>query len=159
MKRIAFAFGACLMLVTGFISSCSDDETFPVTPVIAFKSLQKFQSLSGTDSLVLTFTFTDGDGDIGSAPADSFGRDVYAKLYERNNGVFQEANLGAPLSYRVPFLEPRGNNSSLKGDILINMDYNILRPNDTIYYMLYLEDRAGNKSNEITTSTIITRIQ
>lgn len=141
------------------LSSCSDEETYPVTPVIACKSLEKFQSLSGLDSLVLTFSFTDGDGDIGSAASDTFGRDVYARLFERNNGVFEEAPLSAPLEYRVPYLEPRGNNSSLKGDIRINIDYNILRPNDTIYYKVALEDRAGNRSNEISTATIVTRIQ
>lgn len=141
------------------LSSCSDEETYPITPVIAFKSLEKFQSLSGLDSLVLTFSFTDGDGDIGSAASDTFGRDVYARLFERNNGVFEEAPLSAPLEYRVPYLEPRGNNSSLKGDIRINIDYNILRPNDTIYYKVALEDRAGNRSNEISTATIVTRIQ
>jgi hypothetical protein len=149
------------MLSIGLFSlvSCSDDETFPATPVISFKSLEKFQSLSGLDSLVLTFSFTDGDGDIGSAASDTFGRDVYARLFERNNGVFEEAPLSAPLEYRVPYLEPRGNNSSLKGDIRISIDYNILRPNDTIYYKVVLEDRAGNRSNEISTSTIVTRIQ
>ncbi|MFM7175807.1 MAG: hypothetical protein ACKOKB_07650 [Bacteroidota bacterium] len=141
------------------ITSCSDEETFPVTPVIAFKSLEKYQSLSGLDSLVLAFSFTDGDGDIGSAASDTFGRDVYARLFEMNNGVFEEAPLSAPLEYRVPYLEPRGNNSSLKGDIRINIDYNVLRPNDTIYYKVALEDRAGNRSNEISTATIITRIQ
>ncbi|MGR6088206.1 MAG: hypothetical protein ACU4F9_08515 [Arcticibacter sp.] len=150
-----------LVLSIGLFSlvSCSDEETFPVTPVISFKSLEKFQSLSGLDSLVLTFSFTDGDGDIGSAASDTFGRDVYARLFERNNGVFEEAPLSAPLQYRVPYLEPRGNNSSLKGDIRISIDYNILRPNDTIYYKVLLEDRAGNRSNEISTATIVTRIQ
>jgi len=155
-------FTPCLLVLSiGLFSlvSCSDDETFPVTPVISFKSLEKFQSLSGLDSLVLTFSFTDGDGDIGSAASDTFGRDVYARLFERNNGVFEEAPLGAPLEYRVPYLEPRGNNSSLKGDIRISIDYNILRPNDTIYYKVLLEDRAGNRSNEITTATIVTGIQ
>ena len=155
-------FTPCLLVLSiGLFSlvSCSDEETFPVTPVISFKSLEKFQSLSGLDSLVLTFSFTDGDGDIGSAASDTFGRDVYARLFERNNGVFEEAPLSAPLQYRVPYLEPRGNNSSLKGDIRISIDYNILRPNDTIYYKVLLEDRAGNRSNEISTATIVTRIQ
>ena len=155
-------FIPCLLVLSiGLFSlvSCSDEETFPVTPVISFKSLEKFQSLSGLDSLVLTFSFTDGDGDIGSAASDTFGRDVYARLFERNNGVFEEAPLSALLQYRVPYLEPRGNNSSLKGDIRISIDYNILRPNDTIYYKVLLEDRAGNRSNEISTATIVTRIQ
>ncbi|MFM2190914.1 MAG: hypothetical protein RL491_1300, partial [Bacteroidota bacterium] len=40
-----------------------------------------------------------------------------------------------------------------------SIDYNILRPNDTIYYKVLLEDRAGNRSNEISTATIVTRIQ
>lgn len=141
------------------LSSCNDEETFPITPVIAFKTLEKFQSLSGLDSLVLTFSFTDGDGDIGTAVSDTFGRDVYARLFEKNNGVFEEAQLSAPLEYRVPYLEPSGNNSSLKGDIRINIDYNILRPNDTIYYKVVLEDRAGNRSNEISTATMVTRVQ
>jgi len=140
-------------------SSCSDEDTYPVTPEIAFKSLEKFTGVSGQDSLMLTFSFTDGDGDIGSAAADSFRRDVFARLFELNNGVFEEAPLSAPLSYRIPYLTPRGNNKSLKGDIAINIDYNIFRPNDTIFYKLYMTDRAGNKSNEISSSTIITRIQ
>jgi len=155
-------FIPCLLVLSiGAFSlvSCSDEETYPVTPVIAFKSLEKYQSLSGLDSLVLAFSFTDGDGDIGTVASDSFGRDVYVRLFEKNNGVFEEAQLNAPLEYRVPYLEPRGNNSSLKGDIRINIDYNVLRPNDTIYYKVALEDRAGNRSNEISTATIITRIQ
>jgi hypothetical protein len=148
-----------LLPISWFILSCSEDETFTATPVISFKSLDKYTASSGSDSLLLTFSFTDGDGDIGSAPDDAMRRDVFVTLFEKNNGVFEEASLGAPLSYRIPFLEPRGNNKSLKGDIKIVTDYNILRPNDTIFYKLYLEDRAGNKSNVITTSTIITRIQ
>lgn len=158
MKKPLLSFAIPLSLVFGLMS-CSDEETFPLTPVISFKSLEKFTAQSGADSLMLTFSFTDGDGDIGSAPADTFGRDVYVRLFESNNGVFQEAPLSAPLEYRVPFLEPRGNNESLKGDIKINIDYNVLRPNDTIFYKVSLEDRAGNRSNEITTSTIITKVQ
>lgn len=158
MKKI---IPGLLALSIGVFSlvSCSDEETFPITPVITFKSLEQFQSVSGLDSLVLTFSFTDGDGDIGTAASDTFGRDVYARLFEMNNGDFEEAQLNAPLEYRVPYLEPNGNNSSLKGDIRINIDYNILRLNDTIFYKVVLEDRAGNRSNEISTATIVTRVQ
>lgn len=158
MKRPFSLLAMACIPILGLMS-CSDEETFPVTPVISFKSLEKFTSLSGSDSLILTFSFTDGDGDIGSAPADTFGRDVYARLFESINGVFVEAPLSAPLEYRVPFLEPRGNNQTLKGDISINIDYNILQPNDTIFYQVILEDRAGNRSNEMVTSTVITKIQ
>jgi len=150
---------ALLLLLSAGMVACDDDETYPVTPEIAFRSLEKFVSVSQSDSLVLTFSFTDGDGDIGSPESDPARRDVFVKLFEKKNGVFEEAILAAPLEYRIPYLTPRGNNKSLKGDVRINIDYNILQPNDTIFYKVYIKDRADRKSNEITTATIITRVQ
>jgi hypothetical protein len=142
-----------------FIPACTGDETYPVTPAITFKSLQKLPSTGTLDSLELIFSFTDGDGDLGTPAIDVTTRDIFVKLFERKNGVFEEAILAAPLEYRIPYLNPRGNNKSLKGDIKISIDYNILQPNDTIYYTLYITDRAGHKSNSIQTTTIITNIQ
>lgn len=143
-----------------FLNSCTDEDTYPITPEIKFKSLEIFQNVSQLDSVVLTFSFTDGDGDIGSVTTDSLSRDVFVKFYELRNGVFIPFDdpFGA-FNYRVPYLEPRGNNKSLKGDIRINVDYNVLQPNDTVKYELYLKDRAGHQSNTITTSTIVTRVE
>jgi hypothetical protein len=152
------------LLITGFIlmflhTSCQDDDTFPVTPEIKFLSLDKYSNVSSQDSLVLSFSFTDGDGDLGSKPEDVNARDIFLRLFEFKNDVFVEPALGAPLEYRMPYLEPRGNNSSLKGEVKINVDYNILQPNDTIRYEIYIKDRAGHQSNTVTSSTIITRIE
>lgn len=159
MKHSAIALLWVTIPVFILFAGCSDEETYPVTPAIQFVSLQKYSSLSGNDSLELIFSFTDGDGDLGSPPSDSLSRDIFVKLFEQRNGVFVEANLSAPLEYRMPYLEPRGNNESLKGEVKINIDYNILQINDTIYYELFIRDRAGRKSNEITTTTIVTRVQ
>ena len=148
-----------LSLAPLILVSCKKDDTFPVTPEITFVSLVKYVSVSNNDSLELTFEFTDGDGDIGSPESNTSSRDIFAKLFELKNGVFVEANLAAPLEYRMPYLEPSGNNKSLKGTVKINIDYNILQPNDTIRYELFIKDRAGRSSNTITTSTIITRVQ
>lgn len=158
MKRRLIT-GLFLASVAAVLSSCSDEDTYPVTPEIAYKSLEKFTNISQSDSIVLTFSFTDGDGDIGSPESDPASRDVFVKLFEMKNGVFEEAILAAPLEYRLPYLTPRGSNESLKGDVRINIDYNILVPNDTIFYKLYIKDRAGRKSNEISTDVIITRVQ
>jgi len=152
-------FALFLAMIPWFMVSCKKDDTFPVTPEITFVSLVKYVSVSNNDSLELTFDFTDGDGDIGSPESNTSSRDIFAKLFELKNGVFVEANLAAPLEYRMPYLEPSGNNKSLKGTVKINIDYNILQPNDTIRYELFIKDRAGRSSNTITTSTIITRIQ
>jgi len=157
MKSL-YLFSAAV-LIFGILTGCKDEKNYPDTPVITFKSLEKFSGSSGLDSLELTFSFTDGDGDLGSPSTDVTSRDIFVRLFEQKNGIFEEAVLAAPLEYRLPYLEPRGNNNSLKGDVKINIDYNILQPNDTIYYKLYIKDRAGHQSNEITTSVIITRIQ
>lgn len=155
-RQIVYLLSFFLLFVILF-SGCTDDETFPITPEIKFKTLEKFISVNDLDSLVLTFSFTDGNGDLGSPPTDVISRDIFVKLFEKKNGVFEEAVFAAPLEYRMPYLNPRGNNKSLKGDVKITIDYNILQPNDTIFYQLYIKDRAGLKSNVITTTTIITR--
>ena len=99
-----------LIMIPLFMVSCKKDDTFPVTPEINFVSLVKYVSVSNNDSLELTFDFTDGDGDIGSPESNTSSRDIFAKLFELKNGVFVEANLAAPLEYRMPYLEPSGNN-------------------------------------------------
>ena len=60
-----------------FMNSCSDEDTYPVTPEIAFKSLEIFNNAAQNDSVVLTFSFTDGDGDIGTPTIDTVSRDVF----------------------------------------------------------------------------------
>ncbi|MGB3079494.1 MAG: hypothetical protein WBB31_10495, partial [Saprospiraceae bacterium] len=47
---------------------CIDSQNFPDTPVIKFISLSKDSLNQGVfqeDSLIVKFSFTDGDGDIG----------------------------------------------------------------------------------------------
>ncbi len=148
-----------MFIVFGIGAGCKKDDSFPITPEISFVSLVKYTSQNNQDSLELIFDFNDGDGDIGTPESNTSDRDIFAKLFELKNGVFTEANLAAPLEYRLPYLKPSGNNSSLKGSVQINIDYNILKINDTIRYELYIKDRAGHLSNTITTSTIITRVQ
>ena len=155
MAFVVFPVIALLLTV-----SCTKEDTYPVTPEIAFVSLESLANLGGKDSLVLTFSFTDGDGDIGTPKTDTVNRDVFITMYELRNGVFVKYDdpFGV-FNYRIPFMVPRGNNESLKGEIVIAVDYNIFQPNDTIYYDLYMKDRAGHVSNTISTASIITGVQ
>jgi hypothetical protein len=159
MKRGNFLCYFFVLFLGSILTGCQKEDSYPVTPEIEFKSLLKHESASGQDSLELIFSFTDGDGDLGTPSSDLEHRDIYVKIYELRNGVFIEPVLPAPLEYKLPYLEPRGNNNSLKGDIRLNVDYNIIYPNDTIRYSLYIKDRAGHQSNTITTSVIITNVQ
>src|SRR5688572_22865673 len=159
-RKSIFAFVIFPLMALFFLNSCSDEDTFPITPEIDFKTLEIIPNVAGNDSVVLTFTFTDGDGDIGSPEYDTLSRDVYVTFYEMKNGVFVKYDdPNDAFNYRIPFLIPRGNNKSLTGDIRINIDYNIAQPNDTVYYELYMTDRAKHQSNTIVTTTIITGVQ
>ncbi len=143
-----------------FLAGCQDEDEYSDVPEIKFVSLEKFDYTTPFDSLSLTFSFTDGDGDLGVASNDTATRDVIATMYEMKDGVFVPWDDGNPfLKYALPYMEPRGSNASLKGDISISMSFNLLQPNDTIKYDVYILDRAGNKSNTITTSTVITQVQ
>ena len=157
MRIVSCALFAALTVV--LINGCSKEETFPATPQITFKSLSVLNSSLQTDSVELIFSFVDGDGDLGTPATDILNRDIFVKIFELRNGVFVEPFLPAPLEYKLPYLEPGGNNKSLKGDVKINVDYNVGYPNDTIRYTVYIKDRAGHISNTITTSVVITGVQ
>lgn len=51
-------------LITLFLSSCFEQDVFPDTPFIEFESLN-YRDNEGLDSLILSFKFEDGNGDLG----------------------------------------------------------------------------------------------
>ncbi|HEX5001108.1 MAG TPA: hypothetical protein VFW78_01320 [Bacteroidia bacterium] len=159
--RYLVAILAVFAVVTA--SSCKKEGSLPVVPQIEFKKLDKYaSSFSGIDSLVLTFSFEDGDGDIGTPSSDTITRDIYVTLFEKQNGVFVPIVFPDPtlMTYRLPYLQPTGNNTSLKGDVVISyLGYLIGIPNDTVRYDLYIKDRAGHISNTITSNEIVTTVQ
>jgi len=155
---------AVLAVVTVLTApSCKKESSLPDVPQIEFKNLDKYaSSFSGIDSLVLTFSFEDGDGDIGTPSSDTITRDIYVTLFEKQNGVFTPIVFPDPsiMTYRLPYLRPTGNNTSLKGDVVISyLGYLIGIPNDTVRYDVYIKDRAGHISNTISSSEIVTTVQ
>ncbi len=52
------------IFILAFLSSCFEPDEFPDTPRIEFESV-KYIETSGIDSLILSFSFEDGDGNIG----------------------------------------------------------------------------------------------
>ncbi len=54
------------------VASCYPPEEFPNTPSIAFNDLKYREIDNGTDSLILTIDFQDGDGDIGLDGDENF---------------------------------------------------------------------------------------
>jgi hypothetical protein len=155
-----------LLILTTIIVSCVRIKNLPDEPMVEFRSFTLFDS---TDILgnelkagVLTFYFEDGDGDLGLAAPDSITTadttNLFFTLYRKTDGVFHEVgddDFLKPSAYRIPYLEPIGQNDILTGTIDITMMYFIYSDTDTLYYNFYVKDRAGNISNTDSTCVIV----
>jgi len=60
------------VVLLAFLSeACDIIPTFDRKPIISFKEIKSFRSATGGDSVVVTITFRDGDGDLGLDPFDT----------------------------------------------------------------------------------------
>lgn len=149
------------------VSSCFKTEDFPVEPVISEPTFV----ISG-DSAVLSFRFTDGDGDIGlddsetEPPFDStsyYYYNLYCDYYEKDdvNGWQQGTDLaGNPISfsYRLERIIVKGKQRGVKGSMDVTMStYKnpFSTQSDTIRFTIRLIDRALHESNVIETEEIV----
>lgn len=155
-------------IVSFFIVSCRKPEHYPIIPEIGYKSfaIRDTTDLLGNKGLVgeLTFTFVDGDGDIGlRQPEDSIDPEdpeytnLFFTMYVMKNGVLtkpDDDDIQFPLNYRIPYMEPEGQDPSLKGEIKVEFLY-LLFKYDTIQYEFYIKDRALHESNVESTPVMI----
>ena len=157
-------WGVALMFV---MASCFKGETYPDEPIISDANV-----VVTNDSAVLTFSFTDGDGDIGladdelDAPYDSasyYHFNLYLEYFEKQDAGGWEPGLDAEgdtivFKYRLEPIIVQGKKKGIKGtmDVVINPFYNAASPeSDTIKYSVKLIDRALNESVVIETDPII----
>jgi hypothetical protein len=153
-----------LSLILLFISivgiSCVEELIFPVEPIISNPSAVIFLQDS-SEVLGLSFSFTDGDGDVGYKTEERTGPpNIYITYQEKQNGKYEY--LTVPIlnaqneiigfdtvnyNSRLPYANTDGSKKSIQGDITIN-DINLeSRTSDTVRFEFYIVDRAGNQSN------------
>lgn len=160
MQSIKYTF--LVFSITLFITACIKPPEYPIEPTIEFVSLDRdtiIQSLINEDTVLITFSFTDGDGDLGTLEGDTI-----------KNAFLIDKRDGAEVGYIVPYIPPRGNNSAISGEITIELYSTCclpapgfsgcspfpgsVNPVDTLSYEIYIKDRAGNISNTIQTAPI-----
>lgn len=146
-------------LILGSIGACVSRPDFPVEPVLEFISMDKNQMVQNsfnTDSVRVTFSFTDGDGDIG----DNDSLNIFIR---DNRDQFIAAQ------YRLPELPPEGAGRGVRGEITVTIyttccifpdgtppcEASLQYPTDTVRYEIFMIDRAGHISNTIKTDPII----
>lgn len=125
--------------------SCKKDDTFSVVPTVEFKNISPTTAQEYIDDINITISYTDGDGDLGENNPDVYNLFV---LDNRN---------GIEYKFRIPELSPNGNEISIEGNFNIKINGTGITDESSsqqVNYNIYVKDRAGNKSNTITTSSI-----
>jgi len=148
------------------IIACSTPPDYPDEPVIEFVSMSKMsvnQSniRSDNDSILLTLSFTDGDGDIGSENGDS----SEIRYIDLRQNVEQ-----VPL--RIPFVGLQGVGQGISGEIIAILPTTFclfddgrfpgtVAPGETdeVVFEMWILDRAGNESNRIELPPITIRCE
>lgn len=178
MKKSILIFGILLFVV----AACQKKVEYPIEPKIAYTG---FTYLINADSTfsgqgVLSFSYTDGDGDLGLDVSDSLppfnnNSPYYYNLiidYQKfENGVFHNVPLLSwnietqsfdTVSFNARFKRLVAGNETkpISGD----MDYtlfvqNPFSPNDTVRFAVKIIDRALHESNVILTDPIYTNPQ
>lgn len=146
------------------IYSCVKPTEYSDVPALEFAGFSKQtlnQGAFAEDSVIMVLHFTDGDGDFGTE-ANKAESNIFVKDL-RTNSTLRE--------YKAPFvpLEGAGNGISGKISILLfstccifpkdtgippcekSKDY----PTNDLSLEIYIKDRAGNKSNTITTPALL----
>lgn len=169
MKTATLSAICLFLLGLTVLQFCVKPPDYPNEPVIEFKSISKTQTFQDIDALPddtirLTFTYTDGDGDIGSMGSDSVSSVFFVD--RRDNSTLVPGD-------RLPFVEPQGTGNGISGEISVRLRRScciyigpggisqaceaaaLAIARDTVTYEVFIRDRAGHESNRILTPPIV----
>lgn len=127
------------------IFSCKKDEKYSDIPEIEFISLTPSSTIEFKDQINLVISYKDGNGDIGTIDPDVYSIEV------------KDSRLPAADKYHVKPLTPPGQSLQIEGELNIVLTGLFVLgsgTSETATFKVKLQDRAGNWSNEITTSAI-----
>jgi len=124
--------------------------TLSDTPNIAFKSISSLDIIEYQEPLFITFTYIDGDGDLGQNFTDI------------KNLFVEDSRNSITYEYRIPQLAPDTlNKIAITGTFKVKINTIALtndnNTNESLFYRIHVVDRAGNKSNVISSSTFQVR--
>ena len=151
------------MLLSTATWSCVNAPDYPTEPVIEYLAANKTTIAQGNagarpDTLLIRFSFTDGDGDIGfeSDSLDVFltdSRDGFVELKKlpvipregAGNGISGNISLRIPNTpFRICCTFPNGATACQPNEQFLT---------DTFSYAIQIRDRSNNFSNKIRTET------
>lgn len=149
MKSSLFSFLFPALISCFVLAGCSrsDDEEINKgpAPVIEFKSISPSTVKQYRDSVVIRIGYSDADGDLGQNNADV------------DNAFVTDSRNHLTYNFRIRQLAPDNSTLYIKGTLEIVVPATALTGSggsETLIYSVYVQDRAGNRSNTVTTSAI-----
>ncbi len=139
-----------LIISTGILGSAGcqkDDDPFAnKVPTIELLSLTPQMVVEFQDSLVFNIKYRDNDGDLGENNPNV------------KNLFITDNRIGIVYDYRIQQLAPTGSSIAIEGTLQVVL--NSVARTDTSFaqqsatFSVYVKDRAGNKSNVVTSGII-----
>lgn len=145
---------------------CKKETEYSIIPYIELISFEK-QNSNGIDLKGLVkFKFTDQDGDIGLKDQDTvypYNFNLFITYYKKTNGEwleyeFQDTTI--PPHGRIPYLTPKGQNKTIRGEIEFEFYINDLNTTvafDTMRFDIFIKDRALHNSNTIQINDVVVK--
>lgn len=138
---------ALFLLVILIGTACKKEEP-DLSPVISFISITPGSLVQYSESVYISIGYSDLDGDLGFESIDQYALQI------------KDNRLANPDWYHVPPLAPVGSNVAISGDLTIKINSLFLLGNGTqelTSFTIKMQDRAGNWSEEISTSQVTIR--
>ncbi len=165
-KKSLFAVMVAVLTATFLLSGCLSKPDFSFTPAIFFQSAKVVEPKSSVlrsagDSLVLSITFKDGDGDLGSN--DTTTKNFFIDIERKQRGQFTPVRFNTTQNMDARFDVLNENKSPIEGELVHGIPFPyvfaattpLLRKGDTVRFKIAITDRAGRRSNTIETSEVI----
>ena len=136
-----------LVMISFLLSSCKKDDSSEMSsvPEIEMVSVTPLQPKEYSDSIVFTIRYKDGDGDLGENDPDV------------KNLFLTDNRIGITHQYRIQQLAPSGATIAIEGNLNVVLNNLVITDSSATQnanFSIYVKDRAGNKSNVITSPTI-----
>jgi len=156
LKEMKIKIAILLISIITLITSCYKTPEYPATPTIEFSNYSNVSEPYNTSSNPagsMLLNFTDGDGDLGKLD----GIDSSSRIILANNFY------AAFDTFIIPIIPKKGTTNAISGTLEVKFDFingicltpGVTQPTDTLIFNVYIEDRAGNKSNIITTPPLV----
>jgi hypothetical protein len=148
MIQKIYTFTICVitLLIICTQSACKkDDELMSAVPEIEFVSVTPTSLKEYSAPLSFTIKYRDGDGNLGENNADV------------KNLFLTDNRINVSYTYRIQQLAPDNTTIPIQGTLNIDLaSVNIINSaaSQTVTYSIYVVDRAGNKSNVVTSDVV-----